>query len=89
METDDWVCLENGEDDYVIERFEVRVKGKKPLVINKPNYSKLVFGSQQYLNIKLEPAKQFIRESVLETPEPLSFDEYWRMRQVLEQHLTK
>ncbi|WP_171394502.1 hypothetical protein [Vibrio mediterranei] len=34
--TDDWVCLEDGEDDYVIERVELRVKGKKPLVLNNP-----------------------------------------------------
>ena len=73
MEFEDWICLEAGEDDYVIERFEVRVKGKKPLVLNNPSYSKLLFVTQQYLNIKLEPAKQFIRESVLDTPEPLSF----------------
>ncbi|EGU41739.1 hypothetical protein [Vibrio scophthalmi] len=89
LKFEDWVCLEAGEDDYVIERFEVRVKGKKPLVLNKPSYSKLLFVTQQYLNIKLEPAKQFIRDSVLDTPEPLSFDEYWRMREVLEKQLAK
>ena len=89
LEFDDWVCLEAGEDDYIIERFEVRVKGKKPLVLNQPSYSKLLFVTQQYLNIKLEPAKHFIRQSVLDTPDPLGFDEYWRMRAVLERQLAK
>jgi hypothetical protein len=27
--TDEWICLDDGEDDYVIERVEFRVKGKK------------------------------------------------------------
>ena len=50
MKSDEWVCIEDGEGDYVIERFEVRVKGKKPLVINHPSFSKLLFVTQQYIN---------------------------------------
>ncbi|EGU34091.1 hypothetical protein VIS19158_23322 [Vibrio scophthalmi LMG 19158] len=89
LEFDDWVCLEAGEDDYVIARFEVRVKEKNPLVLNKLSYSKFLFVTQQYLNIKLEPAKQSICEPVLDTPDPLSFDEYWRTREVLKKHFAK
>ncbi len=43
MNIDEWVCIEDGEDDCVIERFEVRVKGEKPLVINNPSFSKFIF----------------------------------------------
>ncbi|MCW8349357.1 hypothetical protein MD535_25620 [Vibrio sp. ZSDZ65] len=84
MNTNDWVCIDADEDDYVIERFEVRVKGKKPLVLNHPSYSKLLFVTQQYLNVSNEVAKDVLRHSILATPNPICFDEYWRIRSALE-----
>jgi hypothetical protein len=85
MNTNDWVCIDADEDDYVIERFEVRVKGKKPLVLNSPSFSKLVFVTQQYLNLSLNQAKELIRMSVLDSPEPFTVEEYSRLLAYLEQ----
>nr|WP_012219796.1 hypothetical protein [Vibrio sp. 23023]ABX76983.1 Conserved hypothetical protein [Vibrio sp. 23023] len=85
MNTNDWVCIDADEDDYVIERFEVRVKGKKPLVLNSPSFSKLVFVTQQYLNLSLNQAKELIRTTVLDSPEPFTVEEYSRLLAYLEQ----
>lgn len=85
MNLDDWVCLEQGEEDYVIERFEVRVKGRKPLVLNNPTFSKLLTNTRQYLNCSVETAKQVIRVSVSQTAEPLTLAEHSRLLSVLEQ----
>ncbi|EIT7126712.1 hypothetical protein V8073_004234 [Vibrio parahaemolyticus] len=84
MNIDEWVCIEDGEDDCVIERFEVRVKGKKPLVINNPTFSKLIFVTQQYLNCSLETTKELLRKTVLSSPEPLSIDDYIKLVEYLE-----
>ncbi len=53
MYYDDWICIEDDEDedDYVIERFELRIQGRKPLVLNTPSYSQLLVNVQQYLHI--------------------------------------
>ena len=84
MKSDEWVCIEDGEGDYVIERFEVRVKGKKPLVINHPSFSKLLFVTQQYLNGSLDMTKELIRKTVLQSPEPLTITEYIKLVEFLE-----
>lgn len=76
LDLNEWVCIEEDDDDYVIERFEVRVKGKKPLVLNNPSFSKLVFVTQQYLNLPLNTTKALLKESVLDTPEPLQLKEH-------------
>ncbi|ENY3838635.1 hypothetical protein ACFXIQ_004150 [Vibrio vulnificus] len=83
---EEWVCIEDGEDDYVIERFEIRTKGKKPLVINNPSFSKLLFVTQQYLNTPLEVTKTVIRKSVLESPEPFTISEHIKLIDYLENH---
>ncbi len=49
-ENDPWVSLDDGDDDYVIERFELRVHERKPLVLNYPTLSKLMFVTQQFLH---------------------------------------
>lgn len=67
---DDWVNTGASEDDYVIERFEVRLKGKKPLVLNKPSFEQLVYVTRQYLNLSERNTISFVRSSVLDTPEP-------------------
>ncbi len=83
----EWDCLEQTEDDWVIERFEVRVRGKKPLVLVAPKYEKLVFVTQQYLSISLPQAKEFLREAVLNSPDPFTFDEHVRLLKALERDL--
>ncbi|EOV0110307.1 hypothetical protein ACWO25_004524 [Vibrio parahaemolyticus] len=86
MNVDEWVCIEDGEDDYVIERFEVRTKGKKPLVLNKPTFSKLMFVTQQYLNCSLDVTKAIVRRTVLDSPEPFTIAEYSRLVAFLEKN---
>lgn len=84
LELNEWVCIEDDDDDYVIERFEVRVKGKKPLVLNRPTYSKLVFVTQQYLNLSLNTTKALLKKSVLDTPEPLPLKDHLALVQYLQ-----
>ncbi len=84
LDINEWVCIEDDEDDYVIERFELRVKGKKPLVLNRPDYPKLVFVTQQYLNLSLSTTKEFLKRSVIDTPEPLQLKEHAALVQYLQ-----
>nr|WP_248378905.1 hypothetical protein [Vibrio parahaemolyticus] len=35
---DPWVCLEDDEDDYVIDHFELRAPGRKPLILKQPSF---------------------------------------------------
>ncbi|MCF7361894.1 hypothetical protein C1N32_05530 [Vibrio diazotrophicus] len=84
LDINDWICIEGDENDYVIERFEVRIKGKKPLILNKPSFSKLVFVTQQYLNLPLNNTKTFLKETVLDSPEPMMLVEYIRLIEYLE-----
>lgn len=83
LNLDEWVCTEE-DSDYLIERFELRVQGKKPLVIKHPTYSKLLFVTQQYLNCSQEVSKFVLIEAVLNTPEPLTIEEYHRLMEFLE-----
>ncbi len=82
-----WICLEDGEDDYVIERFELRVRGRKPLILNNPTYSKLMFVTQQYLHLSKTATEQLIRTTILNSPDPLTADEHMRLVRVLEKSL--
>lgn len=84
MNIDEWVCIEDSEDDYEIERFEVRVKGKKPLVINNPSYTKLLFTTQQYLNCSSYIVKELIRRTILDSPSPLTLSEHLKLIKFLE-----
>lgn len=86
MDIDEWVCIENDEEDYVIERFEVRVKGKKPLVLNSPSFSKLLYVTQQYLNAPLNMTKELIHVTVLQSPDPLTLEEHYKLIRYLETH---
>ncbi|WP_031431374.1 hypothetical protein, partial [Vibrio parahaemolyticus] len=58
---DPWVCLEDGEDDYVIDHFELRAPGRKPLILKQPSFSKLMFVTQQYLHTSINTAKEILR----------------------------
>lgn len=84
MNVDEWVCIEEDENDYVIERFEVRVKGKKPLVFHEPSFPKLVFVTQQYLNCSHDMAKELLRRTILDSPDPLTIREYAKLVALLE-----
>ncbi|MCQ9090982.1 hypothetical protein [Vibrio alginolyticus] len=86
-DNDPWICLEDGEDDYVIERFELRVHGRKPLVLNNPTFSKLMFVTQQFLHCKTETTKQILRTTILNSPEPLTAEQHCRLVMALERHL--
>ncbi|MCG9661235.1 hypothetical protein [Vibrio mediterranei] len=81
--TDDWVCLEDTEDDYVIDRFELRVKGKKPLVLNNPSFSKLFYNVQQYLHINQTQAKALLQLTIVDVPDPLTATEHLKLVQAL------
>ncbi len=89
LNINDWVCIEDGESDYVIERFEVRTKGKKPLVLNKPSFSKLVFVTQQYLNLSLSSTKNLLKKTVLDSPEPMMLIEHIKLIEYLESNCSK
>jgi hypothetical protein len=80
---DNWVCLEDDEDDYVIDRFELRIKGKKPLVLNQPSFSKLFYNVQQYLHINQSQAKALLKVSVVDTPEPFTAQEHMALLHAL------
>ncbi len=84
LNIDEWVCTEEDENDYVIERFELRIKGKKPLVINNPSLSKLVFVTQQYLNCSLAVTKEILKRTVLNSPEPFTIEEHIKLLEFLE-----
>lgn len=84
---DEWKCLEAGEDNFELSRLELRVRGKKPLVLTNPHFTQLVDNAKQYLNVSDMVARKFIEISVLESPEPLSFEEHWKLVAALESHL--
>ncbi len=72
LNINEWVCTEDGEGDHVVERSEVRVKGRKPLVNNNPFFSKLIFVTQQYLNCSLNITNDLIKRTVLNLSEPFT-----------------
>lgn len=77
IKNDPWVLVDSADDsDYVLERFEVRLKGKKPLVIQNPTTAKLVHVTAQYLGINSATAKAFIWRTVVETPEPPTLSQH-------------
>ncbi|WP_038224243.1 hypothetical protein [Vibrio sp. ER1A] len=82
---DDWVCLEDDAGDYVIDRFELRVKGRKPLVLNHPSFSKLFYNVQQYLHINRTQAKALLAVSVMDTPDPFTVREHMALVHALTQ----
>ncbi len=84
---DPWVCQEEDDDDYVVDRFELRVRGKKPLVLNAPTFSKLVFVTQQYLHCSLDTAKSLLKIAIIDAPDPLTAQEHCRLVMALERHL--
>ncbi|EGQ7810196.1 hypothetical protein I6Y99_004218 [Vibrio parahaemolyticus] len=84
---DPWVCLEDSEDDYVIARFELRVHGRKPLVLNNPSFSKLMFVSQQFLHTSSETTKGILKAAILDSPEPLTAEQHCMLVMALERHL--
>ncbi|WP_407547316.1 hypothetical protein [Vibrio parahaemolyticus] len=59
-----WLCLEADEDDYVVEYFELRVRGRKPLVLNNP----LMFVTQQFLHTNKETTKKILKQTILDSP---------------------
>ncbi|MCY9855122.1 hypothetical protein [Vibrio mediterranei] len=79
--SDHWVCLKD--DDYVIDRFELRIKGRKPLVLNQSSFSKLFYNVQQYLNINQSQAK--VKVSVVDTPTPITTQEHMSLLYALVQ----
>lgn len=84
---DPWVCLEDGEDDYVIDHFEIRAPGRKPLILKQPSFSKLMFVTQQYLHTSKNTTTQILRATILDTAEPFTAEEHCRLVTVLEHHL--
>ncbi|MCG9702992.1 hypothetical protein L1D19_23285 [Vibrio natriegens] len=82
-----WVCLEATEDDYVIERFELRVHGRKPLVLNNPSFSKLMFVTQQFLHTNKETTKRILKTAILDSSEPLTAEQHCLLVMALEKHL--
>ncbi|MGD1448225.1 hypothetical protein [Vibrio harveyi] len=70
LNKDDWICLDGSKDNYKLVRFEVRTKGKKPLVLMHPSFEKLLFVTAQYLGVTVSQARHILILSVLNTPEP-------------------
>jgi hypothetical protein len=71
---DEWVCETIG--DYIIERLEIRTKGKKkPLVLNSPQYAQLIPNIMQYINCNKSQAAQVLINGIIETPDP-DFERY-------------
>ncbi|WP_390242545.1 hypothetical protein [Vibrio sp. R78045] len=84
LKVDEWVCEKGDEEDYIVERFEIRVKGKKPLVLNEPTFSQIVFVTQQYVNLSLPLTKQIVSKSVLGSVEPLTLKDHCALVNYLE-----
>jgi hypothetical protein len=82
--SDPWVCIEDDEEDYVIDQFEIRTKGKKPLVLRKPGFGRLTQNTKQYLNCPLAIAKEVIRASVLDTLDPPTIEQYEQVQRTIE-----
>ncbi|MCG9702692.1 hypothetical protein L1D19_21735 [Vibrio natriegens] len=82
-----WVCLEDDEDDYVIERFELRVHGRKPLVLNNPSFSKSMFVTQQFLHTNKETTKRILKATILDSSDPLTAEQHCLLVMALERHL--
>ncbi|HHC7130264.1 TPA: hypothetical protein ACN37W_004075 [Vibrio parahaemolyticus] len=82
---DPWVCLEDDEEDYVIDRFELRMPGQKPLVLNTPSFSKLMFVTQQYLHASENVTKQILKRTIIDTP--FTAEEHCKLIMALERHL--
>ncbi len=85
---DPWVCLEDDEDDYVIDHFELRAPGRKPLILKQPSFSKLMFVTQQYLHTSKNTTKEILRKAILNTAEPFTAEEHCRLVTALEHHLS-
>ncbi len=85
---DPWICL-NEDDDCTIERFEVRLKGRKPLVIEKPTIDNMITITKQYLNLSIPQTHRFLTQAVLNTPDPLTIDEHFKLIEALEKSLAQ
>ncbi|MBD6945061.1 hypothetical protein [Vibrio parahaemolyticus] len=86
-DNDPWVCLNDDEDDCVIERVELRVQGRKPLIINNPTMSKLIFTTKQFLHTNTTTTHKILKTSILDTPDPLTAEQHCRLVMALERHL--
>ncbi len=85
---DPWICL-NEDDDCTIERFEVRLKGRKPLVIEKPTIDNMITITKQYLSLSIPQTHLFLTQAVLNTPDPLTIDEHFKLIEALEKSLAQ
>ncbi|MDN3683180.1 hypothetical protein [Vibrio tapetis] len=47
-------------------------------------FKRLLFVTQQYLNGSLDMTKELIRKTVLQSPEPLTINEYIKLVELLE-----
>lgn len=84
---EDWVLTDvDAEDNYVISRYEVRIKGRKPLVLVEPSISKIITNVRQYLSCKESVAREILYKSVIETAEPLSIEEHFKLLRYLEKN---
>lgn len=82
---DDWILEDlDAEDNYTIARYEVRVKGRKPLVLVYPSMSKLLSNVRQYIGCSDEMARRILIKTIIETPDPLSFDDHFKLLRYLE-----
>ncbi|TVO39897.1 hypothetical protein [Vibrio algivorus] len=88
---DPWVCIDDDESDYIVEHFEVRVKGqkRKPLIIKAPTMSKLLFLTRQYLNTSDHVVRNILRVTIIDTPDPITAAEHFRIIEALEHHLAQ
>ncbi|HBN6206270.1 TPA: hypothetical protein ACF311_004875 [Vibrio parahaemolyticus] len=86
---DPWVCQEEDEEDYVIDHFELRALGRKPLILKQPSFSKLMFVTQQYLHTSKTITSQILRTTILNTAEPFTAEEHCRLVTALENHLSR
>ncbi|TOG94864.1 hypothetical protein [Vibrio parahaemolyticus] len=86
---DPWICLEHGEDDYVIDHFELRAPGRKPLILKQPSFANLMFLTQQYLNTSERTTTQILGAAILNTADPFTAEEHCRLVTALEHHLSR
>ncbi|WP_210499338.1 hypothetical protein [Vibrio crassostreae] len=67
--------LPSTDDDVIIQRLELRVRGKKPLVLEDPSTERLMRGIMGYLRVSHLKAKGVLVEAVINTPDP-EIEEY-------------
>lgn len=77
----DWIQKEG---EWDVARIEFRLKGRKPLVLENPSLSRLVFSFSGYMGLPLPIAEHHLITWLLDTPEPPTLEDRFYARMTIE-----